>query len=157
MLKITPFLWFDSDAEEAVNFYVSLFDDSKITDVTLYPEGSRGPAGEVMTVAFELQGQNLIALNGGPEFAFSPAISFVVTCENQDEVDRLWDALGEGGEQQQCGWLRDRFGLTWQIVPTALGELLAGSDPEGSRRAMQAMLEMGKLDINALQDAYAGV
>ena len=132
---------------------VELFDDARITNVARYPEGSPGPAGEVMSMTFQLEGQEFIALNGGPQFTFTQAISFLVHCETQDEVDRLWEQLSEGGEQQQCGWLVDRFGLSWQIVPNVLGELLGGSDAEGSRRAMQAMLQ-GKIDIKTLQDAY---
>ena len=156
MQKIRPFLWFDDNAEEAVNFYVSVFDDAEITDVSRYPEGSPGPAGTVMSMVFRIEGQEFLALNGGPMFTFSEAISFFVSCETQEEVDRLWAALSEGGEEQPCGWLRDRFGLSWQIVPSVLGELLGGSDPEGSQRVMQAMLQMKKLDIQALRDAYAG-
>ncbi len=156
MQKIRPFLWFDDNAEEAINFYVSVFDDAEITDVSRYPEGSPGPAGTVMSMVFRMEGQEFLALNGGPLFTFSEAISFFVSCETQEEVDRLWAALSEGGEEQPCGWLRDRFGLSWQIVPSVLGELLGGSDPEGSQRAMQAMLKMKKLDIQALKDAYVG-
>jgi predicted 3-demethylubiquinone-9 3-methyltransferase (glyoxalase superfamily) len=156
MQRISPFLWFHGDAEEAVNLYVSVFDNSKVIETSRYPEGSPGPAGEVMTVSFELEGQKFIALNGDSEFKFNESISFFVNCETQEEVDRLWDQLSEGGEQSQCGWLSDRFGLSWQIVPTALGTLIGGSDAEGSRRAMQAMLKMGKIDIQALQDAYDG-
>jgi predicted 3-demethylubiquinone-9 3-methyltransferase (glyoxalase superfamily) len=154
MQKISPFLWFDDNAEEAVNFYVSVFDGAEIKDVSRYPEGSPGPAGEVMSITFQLEGQEFLALNGGPHFTFSQAISFFVHCETQDEVDRLWEQLSEGGEQQQCGWLIDRFGLTWQIIPNKLGELLGGSDAEGAQRAMQAMLQMEKIDIKTLQDAY---
>ena len=157
MQKIRPFLWFDDNAEEAVSFYVSVFDDAEITDVSRYQEGSPGPAGTVMSMSFRIEGQEFLALNGGPLFTFSEAISFLINCETQDEVDRLWDALSAGGEEQPCGWLRDRFGLSWQIVPRVLGELLGGSDPEGSQRAMQAMLKMKKLDIQTLQDAYVGV
>jgi predicted 3-demethylubiquinone-9 3-methyltransferase (glyoxalase superfamily) len=152
--KINPFLWFDSNAEEAVKFYVSVLDDSSITNTTRYEEGSPGPVGQVMTIEFQLEGQTFVALNGGPQYTFTPAISFVVNCENQDEVDRLWGQLSEGGEPGQCGWLIDRFGVSWQIVPTVLGELLADPDQERARRVMQAMLQMTKLDIKALQDAY---
>jgi predicted 3-demethylubiquinone-9 3-methyltransferase (glyoxalase superfamily) len=152
--KINPFLWFDSNAEEAVNFYVSVLDDSSITNTTRYEEGSPGPVGQVMTIEFQLERQTFVALNGGPQYTFTPAISFVVNCENQDEVDRLWGQLSEGGEPGQCGWLIDRFGVSWQIVPTVLGELLADPDKERARRVMQAMLQMTKLDIKALQDAY---
>ena len=154
MQKISPFLWFDDNAEEAVNLYVSLFDDARITSTSRYPEGSPGPAGKVMSISFELAGQEFMALNGGPHFTFSQAISFFVHCEDQDEVDRLWEQLSEGGEQDQCGWLRDRFGLSWQIVPNVLGELLGDKDAERSQRVMQAMLQMTKLDIKALRDAH---
>ena len=153
MQKISPFLWFDTQAEEASNFYVSLFDDAEITDVSRYPEGSPGPAGEVMTVSFTLAGQEFTALNGGPQFTFSEAISFVVHCKDQDEVDRLWAQLTEGGAPGQCGWLTDQFGLSWQIVPDRLNELLADPDPGRAQRAMQAMLQMEKIEIKALEDA----
>ena len=153
MQKISPFLWFDTQAEEASNFYVSLFDDAEITDVSRYPEGSPGPAGEVMTVSFTLAGQEFTALNGGPQFTFSEAISFVVHCKDQDEVDRQWAQLTEGGAPGQCGWLTDRFGLSWQIVPDRLNELLADPDPGRAQRAMQAMLQMEKIEIKALEDA----
>ena len=153
MQKITPFLWFDNQAEEASNFYISLFDDAAITDVSRYPEGSPGPAGEVMTVSFRLAGQEFTALNGGPQFTFSEAISFAVHCRDQDEVDRLWAQLTEGGAPGQCGWLTDRFGLSWQIVPDRLNELLADPDPGRAQRAMQAMLQMEKIEIKALEDA----
>jgi predicted 3-demethylubiquinone-9 3-methyltransferase (glyoxalase superfamily) len=153
MQKISPFLWFDNQAEEAANFYVSLFDDAAVTDVSRYPEGSPGPAGQVMTVAFRLDGQEFTALNGGPQFAFTEAVSFVVHCKNQDEVDRLWKELTQGGEESQCGWLKDRFGLSWQIIPDRLGELLGDPDPGRSQRAMQAMLKMQKIDVQALEDA----
>jgi predicted 3-demethylubiquinone-9 3-methyltransferase (glyoxalase superfamily) len=154
MQKITPFLWFDHQAEEAANFYISLFKDSKIVDVARYGEGSPGPQGSVMTVTFQLEGQEFIALNGGPQFTFSPAVSFFVDCPTQAEVDRLWEGLAEGGEEVQCGWVKDKFGLTWQIVPSGLNDLLNGKDAEGSRRAMQAMLKMKKLDIEELRKAY---
>jgi predicted 3-demethylubiquinone-9 3-methyltransferase (glyoxalase superfamily) len=154
MQKISPFLWFDDQAEEAANYYVSLFDDSEITDISRYPEGSPGPAGGVMTVSFTLAGQEFTALNGGPEFTFSEAISFVVRCKDQDEVDRLWAELTEGGGAPgQCGWLTDRFGLSWQIVPDRLNELLADPDAGRARRAMQAMLQMEKIEIKTLEDA----
>jgi predicted 3-demethylubiquinone-9 3-methyltransferase (glyoxalase superfamily) len=156
MQKISPFLWFDHEAEEAANFYVSLFEDAKITDISRYPEGSPGPAGQVMTVSFQLAGQEFTALNGGPEFTFSEAISFFVHCKDQDEVDRLWAQLTEGGAPGQCGWLTDRFGLSWQIVPDRLSELLADPDPERAKRAMQAMLQMQKIEIKALEDAANG-
>ena len=155
MQKITPFLWFDNQAEEAANYYVSIFPNAKILNVARYSEGgaqaSERPRGSVMTVVFQIDGQQFIALNGGPVFSFTPAISFVVNCHAQDEVDRLWDRLSAGGEQQQCGWLRDRYGVTWQIVPSILGELLGHPDPATSQRVMQAMLQMKKIDIAALR------
>jgi predicted 3-demethylubiquinone-9 3-methyltransferase (glyoxalase superfamily) len=156
MQKITPFLWFDDNAEEAINLYVSLFKDSKIESVTRYGDAGPGPKGTVMMVTFQLEGQEFMALNGGPVFSFSPATSFFVDCETQEEVDRLWDKLSEGGEQQQCGWLRDRFGVTWQIVPSILGRLTGDPDPVKSQRVVQAMLQMHKLDSAVLQRAYDG-
>ena len=153
MQKISPFLWFDSEAEEAANFYVSLFDDSAITDISRYPEGSPGPAGQVMSVNFRLAGQEFMALNAGPQFKFTEAISLFVHCKDQNEVDRLWSKLTDGGEESQCGWLKDRWGLSWQIIPDRLGELLGDPDPGRSQRAMQAMLQMQKIDIQALEDA----
>jgi predicted 3-demethylubiquinone-9 3-methyltransferase (glyoxalase superfamily) len=157
MQKITPFLWFDNQAEEAVNFYISIFRNSKIVNVARYGDDgakvSGRSQGSVMTVAFELDGQPFVALNGGPVFTFSPAISFVVDCQTQQEVDNLWEKLSAGGEQQQCGWLRDQYGVTWQIVPAVLGRLLSDPDPAKSQRVMQAMLQMTKLDINGLQQA----
>jgi len=153
MQKISPFLWFDDQAEEAANFYVSLFDDAAVTNVARYPEGSPGPAGQVMTVDFRLAGQEFTALNGGPEFTFTEAISFFVHCKDQEEVDRFWTQLTEGGEESQCGWLKDRFGLSWQIVPDRLGELLGDPDPARSQAAMQAMLQMSKIEIKVLEDA----
>jgi predicted 3-demethylubiquinone-9 3-methyltransferase (glyoxalase superfamily) len=153
MQKITPFLWFDHQAEEAANFYTSLFKNSKITGVSRYGEGSPGPAGSVMTISFQLDGQDFTALNGGPLFLFTEAISFVVNCETQAEVDHLWEQLTAGGQEVQCGWLKDRFGVSWQIVPTALGSILGDPDPEKARRAMEAMLKMKKLDIVELQRA----
>ncbi|MGA2490465.1 MAG: VOC family protein [Anaerolineales bacterium] len=154
MQKITPFLWFDQQAEEAANFYTSLFKDSRITGISYYGEGGPGPRGSVFTVNFVLEGQEFIALNGGPTFKFNEAISFFVDCPTQAEVDRLWDKLTEGGEEGQCGWLKDKYGLSWQIVPSGLNDLLNGQDAEGSRRAMQAMLQMKKLDIEKLRLAY---
>jgi predicted 3-demethylubiquinone-9 3-methyltransferase (glyoxalase superfamily) len=151
--QINPFLWFDDQAEEAAHYYVSTFDDSSIGEVSRYPEGSPGPAGSVMTVSFTLKGQEFIALNGGPEFAFSPALSLFVHCRDQDEVDRYWSRLTDGGRSQQCGWVTDRFGVTWQIVPDRLGELLRDPDPGRAERAMQAMLQMDKIDIKVLEDA----
>jgi predicted 3-demethylubiquinone-9 3-methyltransferase (glyoxalase superfamily) len=151
--KIDPFLWFDGDAEEAANFYVSLFDDSEITNIARYPEGAPSQAGSVMTVNFSLAGQPFIALNGGPELKFSAATSFFVHCEDQEEVDRLWDALVDGGEPQNCGWVTDRFGVTWQVIPDRLMELIGDPDPGRSSRAMQAMLQMVKIEIKPLEDA----
>ena len=155
MQRITPFLWFNDNAEEAINLYTSIFPNSKIGSVTRYGEGAPRPAGAVMTANFELDGLEFVALNGGPHFSFSPAISFYVSCKTQAEVDDLWEKLAEGGEEQQCGWVKDRFGLSWQIVPTVLGELMGDPDPVKAQRVMQAMLKMGKLDIAALQQAYA--
>ena len=158
MQKITPFLWFDNKAEEAVNFYVSVFKNSKITGITRYgdagSEVAGRPKGTVMTIAFQLEGQEFVALNGGPVFTFSPAISFVVNCETQEEVDNLWEKLSEGGEIEQCGWLRDKYGVSWQIVPTILGEMLQDKDAEKSERVMKAMLQMKKIDIKGLRQAY---
>ncbi|MBM3121597.1 MAG: VOC family protein [Chloroflexi bacterium] len=156
MQKITPFLWFDSQAEDAANLYVSLFPDSKVTGVSRYGDGMPLPKGTVMSVTFRLAGQEFMALNGGPAFKFTEAISFFVNCETQEEIDRLWSKLTEGGEPSQCGWLKDRFGLSWQIVPDVLGELIGDPDPEKAGRATQAMLKMGKLDIAELKRAHAG-
>ncbi|HET6921109.1 MAG TPA: VOC family protein [Jiangellaceae bacterium] len=155
MPKITPCLWFDTQAEEAATFYTSVFPNSRIIDVTHY--GSAGPRteGTVMTVSFDLDGQQFVALNGGPEFSFDEAISLQVDCRSQDEVDTYWSTLSEGGEEGPCGWLKDRFGLSWQIIPTILTELLADPDREKSQRVMKAMLAMKKIDIDALQDAAA--
>ena len=155
MQKIRPFLWFDDNAEEAVEFYVSLFPDSKVVDVRRYGDAGPGLKGSVMSATFLLAGQEFMALNGGPHFSFTPAISFFVDCGTQAEVDDLWERLSEGGETQRCGWLRDRFGLSWQIVPTALGELLADPDPARSARVMNAMLQMDRIDIEALRRAHA--
>jgi predicted 3-demethylubiquinone-9 3-methyltransferase (glyoxalase superfamily) len=154
MQKITPFLWFDNDAEEAMAFYTSIFKNSKILEVSRYGEQGPGPAGTVMTGSFQLNGQEFMALNGGPVFSFSPAISFFVNCETQDEVDELWEKLSAGGEKQQCGWVKDKFGVSWQIVPAILGKLLRDKDPEKSKHVMQAMLTMNKLDIAGLERAY---
>jgi predicted 3-demethylubiquinone-9 3-methyltransferase (glyoxalase superfamily) len=157
MQKISPFLWFDSEAEAAVTFYLSLFEDSRITTTLRYPQNSTiGTPGSVMSLAFELGGQAFMALNGGPEFRFSPAISFYVHCEDQAEIDRLWDALLDGGEPQQCGWITDRFGVTWQIVPTILDTLLTDEDQEKVQRVTEAFLKMEKFDIPTLEAAYAG-
>jgi predicted 3-demethylubiquinone-9 3-methyltransferase (glyoxalase superfamily) len=154
MQKITPFLWFDNQAEEAVNFYISIFKNSKIVSVTRYGEVGPGPKGSVMTVTFQLDGQSFMALNGGPHFTFSPAISFVVNCETQEEVDELWEKLSEGGEKVECGWLKDKYGVSWQIVPTVLGEMLNDPDPVKSQRVIQAVLKMKKIDIEGLKKAY---
>jgi predicted 3-demethylubiquinone-9 3-methyltransferase (glyoxalase superfamily) len=156
MQKITPFLWFDDKAEEAANFYVSIFKNSRITDVRRYGGAGPGAAGTVMTVSFEIEGQQFIALNGGPHFKFTEAISLFVNCEAQAEVDELWEKLTEGGQPSRCAWLKDKYGLSWQIVPAALGRLLQDPDPAKSQRVMQAMLKMGKIDIAALQAAYNG-
>lgn len=158
MQKITPFLWFDDQAEEAVNFYVSVFDDSRIKAITRYGEAAARaagrPEGSVMTILFQLERQDFIALNGGPTFTFSPAISLMVHCQTQEEVDSLWDRLSEGGSTQQCGWLQDRFGVSWQIVPAIIGEMLQDADEERSERVMRAMLQMDKLDSDRLVQAY---
>jgi len=154
MQKITPFLWFDGKAEEAANFYVSIFKNSKIKSVTRYGEGSPGPKGTVMTVTFQLEGQDFMALNGGPQFIFSPAVSLFVNCENQQEIDELWEKLSAGGESLRCGWLNDKYGLSWQIVPSALGEMLQSEDAEKSKRVMKALLQMDKLDIETLRQAF---
>jgi len=154
MQKITPFLWFDNQAEEAMNFYVSVFKNSKRGRISRYGEAGPGPKGTVMVATFQLEGQEFIALNGGPQFKFTEAISFVVSCETQDEVDAFWEKLSEGGAKGQCGWLKDKYGLSWQIVPTALGELMSDPDPEKSKRVMTAMLQMKKLDISGLKRAY---
>jgi len=154
MQKITPFLWFDDQAEEAANFYVSIFGNSKIVGVARYGEVGPGPKGSVMTVEFQLDGHEFIALNGGPQFKFTEAISFVVNCETQEEVDELWEKLSEGGEKVECGWLKDKYGVSWQIVPTILGEMLSDPDPVRSQRVMKVMLQMKKIDINRLKKAY---
>ena len=151
--KITPFLWFDHQAEEAANFYTSIFPNSKIVKVIRYGKNGPGPAGSAMTVEFQLEGQTFVALNGGPHFKFTEAVSFVVNCQSQDEVDRYWEKLSAGGAEIQCGWLKDKFGLSWQIVPTALPELLNDPDPKKSERVMKVMLTMKKLDIAALKKA----
>jgi predicted 3-demethylubiquinone-9 3-methyltransferase (glyoxalase superfamily) len=154
MQAITPFLWFDDQAEEAATLYTSLFPDSQINKVTRYGEVGPGKAGTVMTVDFELNGRPFVALNGGPHYTFSEAVSFVVNCETQEEVDRYWEQLSEGGQEQPCGWLKDRFGLSWQVVPTVLVELLSDPDPEKSKRVMAAMLQMSKIEIEPLRRAY---
>lgn len=151
MQSITPFLWFDHDAEEAVEFYTSIFPNAKVHEVSRYAEGAPVPAGTVMTITFELLGQRFIALNGGPDFKFTEAVSFFVSCDTQDEVDELWAKLTAGGEESQCGWLKDRFGLSWQIVPSELMELLADPDPARAERAVSAMLHMRKIDIGQIR------
>src|SRR6266550_1404715 len=153
MQKITPFLWYDDKAEEAANFYVSIFKNSKVLNVARYGESGPGPKGSVMTAEFELEGQKFVALNGGPVFKFTEAISFVVNCTTQAEVDKFWKKLSAGGKEVQCGWLKDKYGLSWQIVPTVLGELLSDKDAAKSQRVMQAMLKMVKLDIKKLKQA----
>ena len=154
--QITPFLWFDDNADEAVNFYLSIFKDSRLLDATRYGEAGPGPKGTIMTATFELNGQQFIALNGGPRFKFTEAVSFVVKCETQEEIDYYWDKLLDGGEPQRCGWLKDRFGLSWQIVPAQLSELFGGNDPQRAGRVMQAMMQMVKFDIAKLKQAYDG-
>lgn len=152
---LTPCLWFDTQGEDAATFYVSVFPNSKILDIARYGAAGPRPEGTVMTVSFELDGQEFLALNGGPEYTFSEAISFQVSCEDQDEVDRFWSKLSEGGEEGPCGWLKDRFGLSWQIVPTALPRLLSNSDRETAQRVMAAMLQMNKIEIDVLEQAAA--
>jgi predicted 3-demethylubiquinone-9 3-methyltransferase (glyoxalase superfamily) len=154
MQKITPFLWFDGNAEEAMKFYVSIFKNSKILSVARYGEARPGPAGSVMTGTFQLDGQELMALNGGPHFKFTEAISLFVNCETQEEVDELWEKLSAGGQKSRCGWLKDKFGLSWQIIPKALGMMLQDKDPAKSKRVMNAMLQMDKIDIKGLKQAY---
>jgi predicted 3-demethylubiquinone-9 3-methyltransferase (glyoxalase superfamily) len=154
MQKITPFLWFDDKAEEAMNFYVSIFKNSKVGTVTRYGEAGPGPKGTVMSATFQLDGQEFFALNGGPHYKFTPAVSFFVNCETQQEVDELWDKLSAGGRKDRCGWLQDRYGLSWQIIPSVLGKLLQDKDAKKSQRVMQAMLQMEKLDIKKLEQAY---
>ncbi len=154
MQKIVPFLWFDGKAEEAMNFYVSIFKNSKVLSVTRYGAAGPGPKGTVMSATFQLEGQQFYALNGGPQFKFTPAISLFVNCETQREVDDLWEKLSAGGSKDQCGWLTDKYGLSWQIVPTVLGKLLADKDPEKANRVMKALMQMKKLDIKGLQQAY---
>src|SRR5713101_3810047 len=156
MRKITPFLWFDNQAEEAMNFYVSIFKNSKVGRVTRYGDAGPGPKGTVMSATFQLEGQDFFALNGGPLFSFTPAISFFVNCETQQEVDDLWEKLSAGGKKERCGWLKDKYGLSWQIIPTALGEMLGDKDPQKAGRVMQAMMQMGKIEIEGLKRAYEG-
>lgn len=157
MQKIVPFLWFDGQAEEAANFYVSIFKNAKFGTVRRYGDAGPGPKGSAMSVEFDLEGQHFIALNGGPQFKFTPAISMFVNCETQEEVDELWEKLSAGGRKDRCGWLQDKFGLSWQIIPTALGRLMGDPDPEKSKRVMQAMLQMSRIDISGLQRAYDNV
>jgi predicted 3-demethylubiquinone-9 3-methyltransferase (glyoxalase superfamily) len=154
--KITTFLWFDNNAQEAMEFYTSVFKNSKIGNVSRYGEGGPGPEGTVMVGSFELEGQQFTALNGGPRFKFTEAISLVINCETQAEVDYFWEKLSAGGQLQQCGWLKDKFGLSWQVVPTVLDELMRDKDPQKSKRVMEAMLQMVKLDIPRLRAAYEG-
>jgi predicted 3-demethylubiquinone-9 3-methyltransferase (glyoxalase superfamily) len=157
MQKITPFLWFDSEAEEAMNFYVSIFKDSKVNKVTRYGEAGPGTPGSVMSAEFTLNGTDFYALNGGPVFKFSPATSFFIHCETQEEVDHYWNKLGKGGKPNQCGWLDDKFGVTWQVVPDALGTYLNDPDKKKAKNVMQAMMKMTKLDIAKLKEAYEQV
>jgi predicted 3-demethylubiquinone-9 3-methyltransferase (glyoxalase superfamily) len=156
MQKITPFLWFDGKAEEAMNFYVSVFKNSKVGRVTRYGEAGPGQKGTVMSATFQLDGQDFFALNGGPQFVFTPAISFFVNCETQQEVDELWEKLSEGGRKDRCGWLKDRYGLSWQIIPSVLGKMLQDPNAEKAKRVMQAMLQMDKIDIQRLKQAHEG-
>jgi predicted 3-demethylubiquinone-9 3-methyltransferase (glyoxalase superfamily) len=153
MQKITPFLWFDDKAEEAANFYISIFKNSKMGKITRYGEAGPGPKGTAMSVAFQLEGQEFFALNGGPHYKFTPAISLFVDCKSQEEVDELWEKLSAGGRKDRCGWLTDKFGLSWQIIPSVLGELLSDKDAEKSQRVMKAMLKMDKIEIEALKQA----
>jgi predicted 3-demethylubiquinone-9 3-methyltransferase (glyoxalase superfamily) len=156
MQKITPFLWFNGQAEEAMNFYVSVFKNSKVVHVSRYGDAGPGPKGTVMSATFQLEGQNFYALNGGPQFTFTPAISLFVNCETQPEVDELWNKLSEGGKAERCGWLKDKYGLSWQIIPSQLGKMLGDSDPAKAQRVMMAMLQMDKINIAGLERAYAG-
>jgi predicted 3-demethylubiquinone-9 3-methyltransferase (glyoxalase superfamily) len=155
--RITPNLWFDTEAEQAAEFYTSVFRDSRIVGLTRYPEGAPGPAGTVMTVEFELDGQRFVGINGGPEFTFDEAISLQINCEDQDEVDYYWERLCDGGEEGQCGWLKDRYGLSWQVVPAGMEEAFSDPDPKRAERAMKAMLQMRKLDVEELRRAADGV
>jgi predicted 3-demethylubiquinone-9 3-methyltransferase (glyoxalase superfamily) len=156
MQKITPFLWFNNQAEEAANFYVSIFKNAKINHIARYGDAGPGPKGSVMVVSFQLEGQQFTALNGGPQFKFTEAVSFVVDCKSQEEVDHFWGKLSAGGETQQCGWLKDKYGLSWQIIPAVLMQLVSDPDPEKSNRVMRAMMQMTKIDIAKLQQAAAG-
>jgi predicted 3-demethylubiquinone-9 3-methyltransferase (glyoxalase superfamily) len=152
--KITPFLWFDNNAEEAINFYTAIFKDSKVVSMSRYGDAGPGPKGTVMSATFQLAGQQFMVLNGGPQFKFTEAISLYVDCDTQDEVDYFWQRLSEGGQPGPCGWLKDKFGLSWQIIPKALGEMLGDKDAKKSQRVMEAMLKMSKIDIAALRRAY---
>ena len=154
MQKIVPFLWFDGNAEEAMNFYVSVFKNSRVVSVTRYGDAGPGPKGTVTSCTFQLEGQDFYALNGGPQFKFTPAISLFVNCETQQEIDALWKTLSAGGREDQCGWLQDKYGLSWQIIPTALGKMLGDKDAKKANAAMKAMLQMKKLDLKGLQQAY---
>lgn len=154
MQKITPFLWFDGKAEEAVTFYTSIFKNSKIISITRYGDEIPGMKGKVLTEVFQLDGQDFMAIDGGPQFKFTEAISFYVDCKTQEEVDGLWERLSEGGEKGQCGWLKDKYGLSWQIVPAALGEMMWDKDPDKAKRVVEAMLKMSKIDIKILKQAY---
>ena len=154
MQRITPFLWFDDKAEEAVTFYTSIFKNSRVVSVSRHGDAGPGHKGTVMSATFELDGQQFMALNGGPHYTFSPAISLFVNCETQQEVDELWEKLSAGGETQRCGWLKDRYGVSWQIIPSILGKLLHDKDTEKAKRVMNAMLQMDKIDIKGLQQAY---
>ncbi|MGH9685351.1 MAG: VOC family protein [Candidatus Acidiferrales bacterium] len=154
MQKITPFLWFDGKAEEAASFYTSIFKNSKIISTMRYGEAGPGPKGTVMSVTFQIEGQEFIALNGGPQFTFTPAISFFVNCKTQKEVDELWAKLSQGGRTNRCGWLQDKYEVSWQIIPSALGEMLRDKDAEKSKRVMTAMLQMEKIDVETLEQAY---
>ena len=156
MPPITPFLWFDNNAEEAMNFYVSIFKNSKVHRIVRYGEAGPGPAGTVMTVEFELDGQQFAGLNGGPHFKFTEAVSFSVRCETQEEIDYYWEKLSEGGQKSRCGWLKDKFGLSWQVEPRILADWMADEDPEKAKRVMQAMLKMDKIDIEPIRRAYEG-
>ena len=155
--KITPSLWFDTEAEEAADFYTSVFKDSRIVHIARYTEAGPRPAGTVMSIEFELDGQRFIAINGGPQFTFDEAVSFMVSCETQEDIDYYWDRLSDGGQEGPCGWLKDRYGLSWQVIPTGMDELFSDPDPRRAERAMRAMLAMGKLDLAALRDAADGV
>jgi predicted 3-demethylubiquinone-9 3-methyltransferase (glyoxalase superfamily) len=156
MQKITPFLWFDGNAEEAMNFYTSIFKNSKVGEIRRCGDAGPGPKGSVLTATFQIEGQEFKALNGGPHFKFTPAISFFVNCETQQEVDDFWEKLLAGGKAMQCGWLTDKFGISWQIIPKALGELLGDKDPQKSQRVMKAMMKMIKIDVEGLKRAYEG-